>query len=80
MRLPQNRINSIYTVNRNNWSMVDIWWIYGGYMVGIWWIYGVDMVLASGKLRDESKTLYQHHQVIPGPSARQWIPTMGQWA
>ena len=36
MRLPQNRINSIYTVNRNNWSMVDIWWIYGGYMVGIW--------------------------------------------
>ena len=24
--------------------MVDIWWIYGGYMVDIWWIYGGYMV------------------------------------
>ena len=35
---------------------------------------GVDMVLASGQLRDESKTLYRHHQVIPGPFVHQICP------
>ena len=26
------------------WKMIELWWIYGGFMVGLWWIYGGFMV------------------------------------